>query len=116
MGFPGDSDIKESACNTGVWAHLLGRKNLEGRALQPISIHLESIPWAEESWGLIMLCANRTTTGDLVCTHASYFKMAPSEPRQSRSVTILYFEINSGSLLVISLHGSASGINNIACL
>ena len=34
MGFPGDSDSKESACNTGVWVRSLGWKDLleEGMA------------------------------------------------------------------------------------
>ena len=49
MGFPGDSDSKEPACNTGVWVRSLGWKDLleEGMATHS-GILTWRIPWTEE--------------------------------------------------------------------
>jgi len=53
MGFPGDSDDKESACNTGDLGLItgLGRSPEKGMATHS-SILAWRIPWTEESGGL----------------------------------------------------------------
>ena len=53
MGFPGDSDSKESACDTGVWVRSLGWKDpLEEGMATHCGILAWRIPWTEEPGGL----------------------------------------------------------------
>ena len=51
MGFPGGSDSKESACNTGDLGSIpgLGRFPREGND-NPLQYSCERIPWIEENF------------------------------------------------------------------
>ena len=52
-GFPGDSDGKESACNVGDPASILGRKDpLDKEIATHSSILAGRIPWTENPEGL----------------------------------------------------------------
>ena len=53
MGFPGGSDIKESACNVGDPGSILGLGRSLGEGNDyPFSILAWRIPWTEEPNGL----------------------------------------------------------------
>ena len=49
LGFPGDSDSKESACNTGDWIRSLGWEDPQEKGMATYSSVLAwKIPWTEE--------------------------------------------------------------------
>ena len=53
MGFPGGSDGKESACNTGDWISIPGLGRFPGESMTThSSIFAWIIPWTEEPGGL----------------------------------------------------------------
>ena len=60
MGFPGDSDSKESACNAGDSGSIpeLGRASGEGNG-NPLGILAWRISWTEEPGGLQSMGSQR---------------------------------------------------------
>ena len=52
MGFPGGSDGKETACNTGDWSSIPGLRRFPGEGNGYSSILAWRIPWTEGPGGL----------------------------------------------------------------
>ena len=67
MGFPGDSDGKESACNAETWVRSLGWEDpLEEGMATHSSFLAWRIPWIEEPGGLQSVGMQSTTSSCLV--------------------------------------------------
>ena len=63
MGFPGDSDIKESACNAGDvdLTPMLGRSPGEGNS-NPLQYSCLGSPWTEQPGGLQPMGSQKSQT------------------------------------------------------
>ena len=60
MDFPGGSDTKESACNTGYWGLILGLGRFSGEGYGNHASFLAwRIPWTEELGGLQSMGSQR---------------------------------------------------------
>ena len=65
LGFPGGSDGKESACNTGDLVQSLGREDpLENGMATHSSIPARRIPWTEDPGRLQWVAKSRTQLSD----------------------------------------------------
>ena len=65
LGFPGGSDSRESACNTGIGVQFLGQEvTLEKEMTTHSSIFAWRIPWTEEHGGLQWGCKESTRQSD----------------------------------------------------
>ena len=62
MGFPGDSDGKEFACNVGDLDLILGWEDPRRRTWQPTPVFLPGeSPWAEDPGGLQSVGSQRVS-------------------------------------------------------
>ena len=73
LGFPGGSDIKETACNVGDLGLIpVSRRSLEKEMATHSSILAWRIPWIEEPGGLQSTGSKESDTTELLCFHFNF--------------------------------------------
>ena len=73
LGFPGGSDIKETACNVGDLGLIpVSRRSLEKEMATHSSILAWRIPWIEEPGGLQSTGSKESDTTELLCFHLNF--------------------------------------------